>query len=77
MRNLIEHEGGVWSVAFASGGILASGSEDKTIRIWNVDTGDLVETLEGHNDRVYQVALDSNSWLASASKDKTVKIWGL
>ena len=31
-------------------GRIVSGSEDNTIRIWNVDTGETVHVLEGHTD---------------------------
>ncbi len=34
-----------------------SGSWDKTLRLWDLDTGACLQTLEGHTDRVYSVAL--------------------
>ena len=42
----------VWSVAWSPDGTkLASGSEDKTVKIWNAKTGQCVSTLTGYSDR--------------------------
>ena len=42
----------VWSVAFdPQGGTLASGSDDKTVKLWEARSGKLLHTLEGHRDR--------------------------
>jgi WD40 repeat protein len=67
------HEGGVLSVAFDTY-LLASGFSDKTIKIWDKNTGDLLRTLTGHSERVNSVAFDSIYLLASGSRDKTVKL---
>ena len=70
----------VTSLAFKPNSyLLASGSYDKTVRIW--DVGDinnlrLVRTLRGHTERVYSVAWSPDgSTLASASRDGTVRLW--
>ncbi len=76
MRTLTGHGEGVWSVAFASNNVLASGSDDKTIRLWDANTGYLLKTLEGHLVNVLQVTFDSNNLLASGSDDGTIKLWG-
>jgi len=55
--------------------MLASGSWDDTIKIWNKNSGDLLWTLTGHVDYVNSVAFDSTYLLASGSKDTTIKIW--
>jgi WD40 repeat protein len=64
-------------VAFSPGSkLLASGSNDKTIKIWNTATGLLQQTLEGHNSYIKLVTFSHDSTLlASASFDKTIKIW--
>ena len=55
---------------------LASGSDDKTIRIWDAETGALQQTLEGHTDSVRSVAFSHDGRrLASGSGDKTARIW--
>ncbi len=64
------------SVAISPNGqTLVSGSADKTIIIWNLATGNLIRTLEGHSYSVYSVAISPDGQtLVSASKDKTLKI---
>jgi WD40 repeat protein len=55
---------------------LASGSSDKTVRIWNAETGALQQTLKSHTGSVYSVAFSQDGRrLASSSSDKTVQIW--
>lgn len=57
---------------------LVSGSEDKTIKIWNLQTGHLIKTLEGHVGKINCLAISpDNQIIVSASNDKTVKIWDL
>jgi len=52
--------------------LLASGSGDKTIKIWDKNTGGLLRTLTGHSNLVWAVAFDSAYLLASGSKKKKV-----
>lgn len=71
------HTGYIGRIAWSPyGRILASPSYDKTIRLWDVETGKCLRTLEGHKDRVISVAFDpAGSILASGGSDKTVKLW--
>ena len=74
------HTHSVYSLAFKPNSyLLASGSEDNTIRIWDVgDNTNLrhVRTLRGHTDAVYSVAWSPDGrTLASASWDGTVRLW--
>ncbi|MGD0044458.1 MAG: hypothetical protein ABSE84_29330, partial [Isosphaeraceae bacterium] len=74
----MQHAGFVWSVAITADGKHGfSSSDDKTVRIWNLETGTCLGTLEGHRSDVYSVALSPESaWIASAgSADHTVRLW--
>lgn len=58
------------------GKYLASPSNDKTIRIWDVYTGECVRVLEGHTEEVYDTAWSPDGrMLASGSKDQSVLLW--
>jgi WD40 repeat protein len=64
-------------VAFSPDGTrLATASYDRTVKIWDATTGQLLHTLEGHTDWVHSVAFSPDGrWLASSSWDRTAKIW--
>jgi WD40 repeat protein len=55
-----------------------SGSADKTIKIWNVDNGECLKTLKGHNDLVWRTIYSPDGkYVISGSNDKTIKIWNV
>ena len=65
----------VRSVAFSADNlVVASGSEDYTAKTWDVSTGALLRTFEGHEGAITSMAL-CGTLLASGSRDKTVKLW--
>ena len=72
------HKYGVSSVAYSPDGTkIVSGSTDNTIKIWDTNTGECLQTLMGHSKSVYAVAYSPDGRkIISGSYDKTVKIWG-
>ncbi len=73
------HEGKVDSVAFSPDGkIIASGSWDKTVRLWNVATREEITSLTEHTGPVYCIAISHDGkMLASGSYDRTIRLWDL
>ncbi|MEH2192755.1 MAG: NB-ARC domain-containing protein [Nostoc sp.] len=76
-RVLYGHSNRVFCVAFSPNGqFLASGSADRTIKLWSPYTGQCLKTLYGHGSWVWAIAFSpDNKLLASASHDHTIKIW--
>lgn len=76
-RVLRGHQGRVFSIGFnPAGSLLASGSSDRTIKLWNAHTGQCLQTLQGHASWVWAIAFDpQGQQLASASYDQTVRLW--
>ncbi|GAA0139991.1 hypothetical protein LIER_01422 [Lithospermum erythrorhizon] len=58
--------------------VLASASFDATIKLWDVETGRLLQTLYGHSEAVYSVAFSPNGeYLVSGSLDKCLNVWSV
>ncbi len=69
----------IWDVAFSeSGDTIATGSADKTARLWNAHTGESIRTLTGHTDTVYTPVFspDGNK-LMTRCNDNALRLWDI
>ncbi|MCG9134421.1 T9SS type A sorting domain-containing protein [Candidatus Poribacteria bacterium] len=71
------HDNAIKSLSFSPNGqTLASGSFDKTARLWDASTGNTLRTLQGHTDAVLSVAFSPDGQtIASGSWDNTIRLW--
>ncbi|KAI9623332.1 hypothetical protein KEM48_009492 [Puccinia striiformis f. sp. tritici PST-130] len=72
-------DAGVTSVCVSPDGtLLAAGSLDTVVRLWDIHNGLLLDKLKGHSDSVYSVAFSPDGkFLVSGSLDRTLKLWDL
>ncbi|KAG6845360.1 hypothetical protein H0H87_010469 [Tephrocybe sp. NHM501043] len=73
------HKRGVWSVRFSrTEKILATGSGDKTVKLWSLDDFSCLKTFEGHTNSVLRVDfLNAGLQVVSTSSDGLVKLWDI
>lgn len=73
------HKRGVWSVRFGrTERVLATGSGDKTVKLWNLEDFSCVKTFEGHTNSVLRVDfVNAGMQLVSAASDGLVKLWNV
>ncbi|ETO05943.1 hypothetical protein RFI_31452 [Reticulomyxa filosa] len=81
------HNDYVWSIDYSAFGcdkLLCSGSEDKTVRIWDVESGRQIKLFQGHSDPVYCVKFSPYHYhnrrcnvICSSAYDKTIRFWDI
>ena len=79
MAMLSGHTDFVRAVVFSSDGTsLVSGSDDTTIKLWDVQTGGVVKTFCGHTNLVRSVSISvDHTKIASGSADGTIRLWDI
>ncbi|KAL9461315.1 hypothetical protein AB3S75_004336 [Citrus x aurantiifolia] len=88
VHDLREHSKEIYTIRWSPTGsgtnnpnqqlILASASFDSTVKLWDVELGKLLYSLNGHREPVYSLAFSPNGeYLASGSLDKSMHIWSL
>ncbi|MBI4583869.1 MAG: pre-peptidase C-terminal domain-containing protein [Planctomycetes bacterium] len=77
LRALRGHRDALYAAALSPDGrILATGSWDHEIKLWEAPTGKELRALHGHNGAIFDLAFrPDGKILASASGDRTVKLW--
>ncbi len=70
------HEDWVCSVCVTKDGKIVSGSEDKTVRVWDMQ-GKKLAICRGHEDSVFSVFVTKDGKVVSGSKDKTIRVWDM
>ncbi|KAL6066254.1 SCF complex F-box protein MET30 [Balamuthia mandrillaris] len=75
VTTLTGHKADVLKVRFNES-LIVSGSKDRSIKMWNVHTGQCLRTLQGHRGNVYCVRFDDNR-VVSCSQDQTIKVWDI
>ena len=73
------HTGWVESLTFSPDGTsLVSGSDDTTVKLWDMQTGGVVKTFQGHTNLVQSVSISPNgTTIVSGSDDKTIRLWDI
>lgn len=74
------HSDWINAIVISPGGdILASGSNDKSIKLWSLPDGVLLKTLEGHTGSVESIAIspDGKTLASGSGDDLTIKLWSL
>ena len=80
LRRQLKAPASVRSLAYSEDGRLLAGTEGSRARIWDVESGELVAVLKGHEKQVWSVAFSPGSTptrgrLLSGSQDGTVRVW--
>ncbi|KAL0489220.1 hypothetical protein AKO1_013749 [Acrasis kona] len=77
IRSLTGHTLDVNTIQFLPNGRLVSGSNDATIRVWNVDSGECCITMLGHNDWVRSLDILNERTIISGGDDGTIRTWDI
>lgn len=77
-HNFTSHEGSIFGLAFSNDASkLVSCSDDRSIRLWNLDTGEHLATGWGHLARIWDLHFYGNDRIVSVSEDCTARVWNV
>lgn len=72
------HKGPVYSVSSSSdGSMIVSGSRQAQVRVWSMQTGEVLYIFHGHTSAVMDTAFYDNETVISCSHDETIRVWDL
>ncbi|KAL6941875.1 hypothetical protein ACO0QE_003036 [Hanseniaspora vineae] len=81
VKELSGHEGGVWALTYhKETKLLVSGGTDRTVRVWNMETGCCTHIFRGHTStvRCLDIFKHNNEYhIVSGSRDSTLHVWKL
>ena len=73
---ILNHQGRVRAIAFTPDGqFLASGGDDPIIKLWDVNTKTVRQTLKGHTDKIRSIIINPDGRLISSSDDGSIRFW--
>ncbi|MGI0491358.1 NB-ARC domain-containing protein [Alkalinema pantanalense CENA528] len=75
IQYLIGHDDRIWGMAVTYDGKLISSSDDRTVKLWNLQTGQCEKTFYGHQARIWSVAASAQGLIASGGDDRSVRLW--
>lgn len=75
ITTLSDHTNSVFALVQIKGKIVASGSADKSIKIWDITTSSCLISLNNHTNSIYGLLMYDKKTLLSVSNDKTIRLW--
>jgi WD40 repeat protein len=76
LQTLEGHHKRIRALVLHPNGQLVSASDDKSIKLWDLETDRCVQTLEGHTKGVQALTVLHDGRIVSGSKDETMRVWG-
>ena len=77
MRTLNGHSDQIKALAFSKKSQLISGSRDTSIKVWDIERGQILKSWLGHSNWVLSLAISKIGQLISGSADYKIKFWDI